>query len=112
PDRVPFPPGAEQLSGERLPRLALIVGCVAAHPERLGDQHRGPLALAAALGGEPRRGPRVEHVVPVELGAPHAVARGPILEVAGEVVLIEWRAEGALVVLDHKDRGDLPNASN
>src|SRR6266540_42486 len=107
PDRVALPPPLEQLGGERLPGLPFIVGRVAAHPERLGNEHRGPFPLATARGRELRRRVRVEHVVAVELGAPDAVARRPILEVAGQVMLLEPRAERDLVVLDDENRGDL-----
>src|SRR2546427_6151852 len=77
-----------------------------AHAERLGDEHRGPLPRAAALSGEPRHGPRVQHVVAIEPGAPDAVARRPVLEGLGDMVLVEPGAEGDLVVLDHEDSGE------
>src|SRR6266704_424372 len=65
PDRVPLPPLLEQFGRERVPRLALVVGRVAAHAKRLGDEQGGPLAAAAAFGRQPGRRIRVEHVVAV-----------------------------------------------
>src|SRR6266566_98680 len=54
PDRVALPPLLKQLGGKRLTRLALVVRLVPAHAEGLGDEQRGALAAAAAVGGELR----------------------------------------------------------
>src|SRR2546428_6443360 len=105
-DGVALAPGLEHLGGERLARLALVVRRVAAHAKRLGDEHGRPLAVAAARGREPGGSVGVEHVVAVEPGSPDAVLRRPFPEVAGEVMLVEPRAERHLVVLQDEDRGD------
>src|SRR2546426_1211697 len=105
-DGVALAPGLEHLGGERLPRLTLVVRRVPAHAERLGDKHGRALTIAAARGREPGGGVGVEHVVAVELGAPHPVLGGPFAEVAGEVMLVEPCAERYLVVLRDEDRGD------
>src|SRR2546422_7113469 len=89
----------------RSTRLALVVRRVPAHAEGLGDEQRGALAAAAAVGGELRGRVGVEHVVAVELRAPGAVARRPLPEMAGKVVLLEPRAQRDLVVLHDEDRG-------
>src|SRR5207244_5758926 len=109
PDRIPLAPMLEQRSGEGVARLALVVGRVPAHPERLGNEQRRSVALAAALGGDPGRGIRVEHVVTVERRTHDTIARRPVLEVAGEVVLVQSGAEGDLIVLDDEDRRELLN---
>ena len=95
--------------GEGVARLALVVGRVPAHPERLGNEQRGSVAPAAALGGNPGRGIRVEHIVAVERRTRDTIARRPVLEVAGEVMLVESGAEGDLIVLDDEDRRELLN---
>src|SRR5438034_5839395 len=93
PDRVALPPLLKQLGGKRLTRLALVVRRVPAHAEGLGDEQRGALAAAAAVGGELRGRVGVEHVVAVELRAPGAVARRPIPEMAGKVRSEEHTSE-------------------
>src|SRR2546430_8603101 len=94
PDRIALAPLLEQRRGEGVARLALVVGRVPSHPERLGDEQRRSLPPAAAVGRELGRRIRVEHVVAVELGADDAIARRPLVEVAGQVMLLEPGAEG------------------
>ena len=78
---------------------------VPAHPERLRDQQRRPLAPATALGRESGRRVGVEHVVAVELRAVDAIARGPLVKLTREVMAVERRPQGHLVVLEDEDGG-------
>src|SRR6267378_7679757 len=107
PDRIAFAPVLEQGGGERVARLALVVGRMPSHSERLGDEQRRSLTPAAALGRELRRSIRVEHVVAVEGRVRDAIARRPVCEVAGQVMLVEAGPEGNLIVLDDEDGGNL-----
>jgi len=105
-DRIAFAPVLEQGGGERVARLALVVGRMPSHSERLATSSAVPRP-AAALGRELRRGIRVEHVVAVERRVRDAIARGPVCEVAGQVMLVEAGPEGNLIVLDDEDGGNL-----
>src|ERR1043166_641606 len=67
--RIALPPALEELIGQQVARLALVMGGVPAHPKRLRDQQRRPLTATTALGRESGRRVGVEHVVAVELGA-------------------------------------------
>src|SRR6058998_2091905 len=99
PDRIPLAPMLEQRRGEGVTRFAFVVGRVPAHPERLGNEQRRSVAPAAALGGDASRGIRVEYIVAVERRTRDTIARRPVLEVSGEVMLVESGAEGDLIVL-------------
>src|SRR5688500_11840379 len=107
PDWVSPPPPLEELGGERLARLGFIVRGMPTHAERLGHQQRGPIPPTAALDGEHRQGVRVEHVVAIELAAPHPVRARPLREARRgrrQVMLLETRSERDLIVLDDEDR--------
>src|SRR5687767_6609200 len=79
-DRVAPPPLGEELGVESLPRFRLVVRRVPAHAKGLGDEKSRPVAAAAALDGQRGKRVRVEHVVPVELAAPHPIRARPIGE--------------------------------
>src|SRR2546421_12880211 len=100
PDRVSLSPAFEELVRQGLARLALVVGGVPAHPERLRDEQRRPFAPAAALGREPGGRVGIEHVVAVEGRTVDAVARRPLVKLAREVMLLEPGPQGHLVVLE------------
>src|SRR5207253_7950681 len=70
------------------------------------EKQRRSVACAAACGGDPGRGIRVEHVVAVERRAPDPVAGRPVLEVGGKMMLIETGAQRHLVVFDDENGGD------
>src|SRR2546426_371525 len=107
-DRIAFAPCGKQIGRKRFPRLALIVGRVSAHAERFSEKQRRSVACAAACGGDPGRGIRVEHVVAVERRAPDPVAGRPVLEVGGKMMLIETGAQRHLVVFDDENGGGAP----
>src|SRR5437588_1448262 len=105
-DRIALAPFGKELGRKRFPSFALVVRGMAAHPERFRDQQRRPIAGTTPLGGDSCGCVRVEHVIAVEGGSPDSVARGPILEVGGQMVLRETRAQGDLIVRDDENRGD------
>src|SRR6266542_4221997 len=106
PDRVALAPFRKQLGRKRFAGFALVVGRMAPHAERFSDQQRGAVPRAATIRRHPRRGKGVEHVVAVEERSPYAVARRPVLEIGGEMVLFDTRAQGHLIVLDDENGGD------
>src|SRR2546427_8187617 len=75
------------------------------HPDRFGNQQRRPLSPTTPLGGHSCRRKGVEHVVAVERRAPHTIARRPVLEIGGQMVLFETGPERDLVVLHDEDGG-------
>src|SRR5688572_21544037 len=105
-DGIAPPPLREELGVERVARLGFVMRGVSAHAERLGHQQRRSFAPTAAFDGEGRDPVRIEHVIPVELPAPHPVRARPIRKARagrGQVMLLEAGAERHLIVLDDED---------
>src|SRR2546425_763556 len=107
PNGIALPPRAKQVGWKRVPSLALVMRGMAAHAERLRNQQRRPIPRSTPLGGDSCDRVRVEHVVAVEGRSPNAVACGPILEIGGEMVLLETRTQRDLIVLDDENGGDV-----